>query len=790
MSAGVRHGLGASLAGLLLSAFLLASPAAHAADECGTAPSGGGDIFCDGDDQTAAAGGIEYQFGDNNQADDNNYTIKVKAADSDGDTLDIDTTADNTSGVFGEHGSTGNLTIEMSAGDIETTGEFADGVHGRHDGTGEHHISITMSGGIIKTGTGSGTDTGRFALGLYGETASNNSGSLSISMSDGTIQTGFGTGTGVGYGAAGIYAKKDGTGMSTVTMSGGSIHTKGQFGYGVYSLAKSSTSTVTMSGGSILTEGAKAYGFYGLAQYSGSTTISLTDDIPGGTCDGTTNTGCDIHTKNSEAHGIFGTANYIKQGRFTVHVPTGTVDIEMAGGDILTEGADAVGIFGRHQGSNNISIALSGGSILTEGADAYGIYGFAEKNTVLRTPLPPETITPSGNVSITMTGGSIMTTGTDAHGIYGEHEGTGKLTVTMTGSSITTSGSGARGIYAQHEGTGAFDPVVVENSTISAAQAEAIYLDATPAKTLTLRNSTIERGNTGDAIWFSGDTDDTLTVLGHKDASMTATTTIGGNMAFGGNTTNGTDTLVFSTCRQTDISENTACEGQEVSAGILTLSHTTGRFTGLESIRKIGSGTARLGNLDAGGTDATPSSAMMSLEEGKLILEGHLDLGETAGVLTIHNMSRLIFGAMSETEFGKITANQVKFNNMDWQPLFVADDDALSVLSGKDVLVNESGAFVDSSGTEIPMALTLYSDETGEMVGVVTCDETTYTSGADPGIEYDKFTDANDYTIYFRDHPDDDRSFTVTTTAADDYGLYGKHAGTGNLTHDDAKRRY
>ncbi len=88
-------------------------------------------------------------------------------------------------------------------------------------------------------------------------------------------------------------------------------------------------------------------------------------------------------------------------------------------------------------------------------------------------------------------------------------------------------------------------------------------------------------------------------------------------MAFGG----GSDTLVFSTCREADISENTACEEQTASAGDLTLSHTTGMFTGLESIRKIGSGTARLTDLGAAG-------AMMSLEDGDLrlteaVLEGY-----------------------------------------------------------------------------------------------------------------------------------------------------------------------
>ncbi len=600
------------LVGLLL-AVLLANPAALANNECGDPPTSGGEIICDGDDQTNAGSGIKYSFP---STDTDDYTIKIQA----------------------------------------------------------------NSGGTIKTGSGASA----------------------------------------GSGADGIYVEKLGTGPSSITLSGGSIHTKGNDALGIHSKTSGNTASIVMSGGSIDTEGERAHGIQAFPHHSGPTNTGNINiglkigSVGTGDCMSSTGSGCDIHTIGSYARGIFGDAEVEQKGPNYYH-PSGTVDISMSGGDILTEGRGA-------------------------------------------------------------------------HGIHGRHEGTGKLTVNMTGGTITTTGNSAYGIYVQRTWTGDLDPVVVENSTISAAGAEAIRLNAVPAKILRLRNSTIERGNAGDAIWFSGNTDDTLTVLGHEDAGMTATTTIGGDVAFGG----GTDRLVFNACLQADV-DDTGDTDCTAAYGELKISH-TGMLIGLENISKIGSGTVRLGDL-------TSRGSTMALEDGDLRLTGHLDLG-ASGTLTIHDASRLIFGATYDDQgqrtHGKITAEKVKFDDPDWQRLFMED----GALAAGDGMLLDAGKFYKANGiTKVVPGLYDLNDamlttvsvdgivqavdgnECGDPVsGTVTCNEFTYiyqtddaVSPADPGIEYE-FSDTNDYIIKLQD------GLGVDTTEEDDSGLFGMHRSGGDFT--------
>ena len=330
--------------------------------------------------------------------------------------------------------------------------------------------------------------------------------------------------------------------------------------------------------------------------------------------------------------------------------------------------------------------------------------------------------------------------------------------------------------------------------------------DSAGKKSLTLSDSRIGRdrsGGSGTAVFFGGDGNDGLTILGHSVAGMTARTTIWGDVAFGAGDD---DRLTFSTCREADIGEGNACEGQMVSAGDLALDH-AGAFTGLESIRKVGSGAVRLTGLRAAG-------ARMSLEEGDLRLAGHLDLGR--GHLTIHDATRLIFGKTASGH-GRITAGEVKFAADDWWKLFM---EAGALEAGSDVLVNDDGRFRNNDGAEVAPTL---SGETGDEIvgltvagngeigrvptpqpqpdpvplagyascgeppangGAIVCDETTWTRGSgaddDPVIEY-SFSGDGAYTIEFSDNPGDDRDFAVETTADYAYGLHGSHDGSGAL---------
>ena len=776
----------AALASLLLSALLSASPAAHAADECGTAPSGGGDIICDGDDQTDAADGIEYEFA---STVTDNYTIKVQA-NSDGTSLDIDTTANYDYGLHAQHDGSGNLTIDMQSGDIETKGYFAIGIYGQHQRSGT--LSINMSGGSIKTGTLNGANTGNSA-GIGGQTYTSASGDLSISMTGGSIETGFGTGTDSGTNAAGIYAYHEGTGSSTISLGNGSIHTKGSEADGIQSYnsgtedtnGDASTSMVTMSGGTIDTEGANASGIVGWARRGGNIDIDLTSAISAGTCTSTDSSGCDIHTKGSSSHGIYGYTETVDST-----APTGNIDIDMAGGDILTEGTNAYGIYGHNPGSGALNITLSGGTILTEGSGARGIYGHNPG---------------SGGLNITLSGGDILTKGSGAHGIYGHNPGSGGLNITLSGGDILTKGSGAHGIFVQ-TGDGGAPSVSVTNSsvetTIAGAQA-VLFNSANANRTVTLRGATLTAPSGGTAMSLPGNGNDTMTILGHKDVGGMATTTINGFVNLSGDT----DKLVFSTCRQADIDETgNACAGKELSGGDLTLLHNS-VFQNLETVSKIGSGLARLHDFDA-----SHSNTNMSIDKGSLLLDGHLDLG--TGVLTIHDSNRLIFASIDDDNFGQITASKVKFDDDVTEKVYLGygssldeDDDLLL-----DPYSSTTAKFEDSDGNDATPGLHSATDPTGTALttvsadGVVqgdasvggdgnecgdpptsgdprtiTCSDSTYveTTGAtDPGIDY-ILDESSNYTINVSG------SIDVDTTADNDEGLYAIHiGGSGNLTID------
>ena len=748
-------------------------------NECGAAPSGGGTITCDETTYiyqyvgpvAPADAGIEYSAlsGANDYTINLSGTIDVDATDDDDHGLhvqhssggididmtggDILTEGDQAHGIFGEHTGSGAVTIDLTGGSIETSGDTAPGIYGEHEGSGA--LTLTMSGGAIEVnGESGGLLGGGDPAGLFGKRTGTGSGDLTINMSGGTIKVGAKDENDAGNSASGIVGQlfSSSTGDLAVNMSGGTIQTG--FGTGT-------------------NVGRSAEGIYAsnVSGVNGNMAVTLS--------------GGSIHTKGSHADGIGMDVNATQDL---------TATITMSGGSIDTEGLEADGIYATVSGERGIEIELTddidAGTCTS--ADSSGCDIHTRQN---RSVGVHAVNSGSGKIEIAVAGGDILTQGTDAHGIHANRTGSGTLDIDLTGGSITTTGSGARGLYVQHTSSGTLDHVVVKDSAVSAAQAEAIYLGATPAKSLTLRNSTIERGNTGNAIGFSGSTDDTLTVLGGTDTSA-ATTTIRGAVAFGGGSD---DRLIFSTCRTSDIGETgNACVGQEASAGDLALSH-TGAFTGLEKISKIGSGTLRLSDLDASG-------AAMALEDGDLRLTGHLDLG--SGGLTIHDATRLIFGATSATAFGRITASQVKFNDNDWQKLYLANG-SHSLLHGKDVLVNDSGSFVDSAGNEITAVLKLH-DEAGSEIGTVAsgdstvsdgvvalasapapvigecgdavggtinCDEDDQSSAGD-GIDY-SFSDSSDYTINFGG------TLAVTTTSSSDqdpgFGISGVHSG-GDLT--------
>ena len=97
-----------------------------------------------------------------------------------------------------------------------------------------------------------------------------------------------------------------------------------------------------------------------------------------------------------------------------------------------------------------------------------------------------------------------------------------------------------------------------------------------------------------------------------------------------------------------------------------------GTIDGLEDMLKRGPGTARVNDVEFTGSD-------LNLVEGKLIVSGHLNLGQASGddsggTLTIEDMTKLVFEVegTGEGEYGQVTAETLTFlNNNGMSEVFV-----------------------------------------------------------------------------------------------------------------------
>ena len=145
-----------------------------------------------------------------------------------------------------------------------------------------------------------------------------------------------------------------------------------------------------------------------------------------------------ITTHGTLAHGIYG-----------LHTGIGDIDIDVRNATIMTKGTDidsgigtlAFGIYAynnsRAEDGGSIDIDVEGGSIETQGKYSYGIRGDLGVDN-------------GGEISITMSGGNtVMTTGEFAHGIVAYHYGTAEekrgISIDIDGS-IDVSGTGAQGV--------------------------------------------------------------------------------------------------------------------------------------------------------------------------------------------------------------------------------------------------------------------------------------------------------------------------------------------------------
>ncbi len=144
------------------------------------------------------------------------------------------------------------------------------------------------------------------------------------------------------------------------------------------------------------------------------------------------------------------------RGIFSRHYGTGAIDIDVRGGTVTTEGADAYGVYGARQlGSGDVAINAENLTITTKGLYSYGAIGLH---------------TGTGAIDIDVQGGIIETEGDTSHGVYGLHQGSeGDIRIKTMEAAISMMGANAHGINAEHvSGMGETEIIVGEGTTVRA----------------------------------------------------------------------------------------------------------------------------------------------------------------------------------------------------------------------------------------------------------------------------------------------------------------------------------
>ncbi len=361
--------------------------------------------------------------------------------------------------------------VGISGGTVTAHGINASAIHAGGDSI------VTLADGVELT------TTNVQARGLY---VIDNA---SVIMSGGNVTT-LGGGFGVSSG-----------GDATLTMTDGVIISTQGTGVGAVGMIGFGNTAIAMSGGSITTEGENAFG------------VNLGDAARATLSDGVT-----ISTKNKKAYGIFAGGNST---------------IEMSGGDINTEGLQAVGV----DVVTNSTINLTDGvTIETHGLGAYGL----SANYNAQANMIDGDITTKGQFSnavlsressaVTLSGVALKTEGDSAGGINASVTST----VSMVGGTIDTQGEHSSGVAVAN------DAIVelVDGVAITTAKKSALGIYAHGNAAMTMSGGSIKTaGETSYGVYATDDADVALTdgvaihtvgdnasgiyfTLGTKDLSM------------------------------------------------------------------------------------------------------------------------------------------------------------------------------------------------------------------------------------------------------------------------------
>lgn len=494
--------------------------------------------------------------------------------------------------------------------------------------------------------------------------------------------TNRGTVTTHGTDARGVSANTDGRNGATIKVTNeGTVTTHGDRGHGLYSWAgrddnQSGVSTVTASNtGTITTNGAGADGtaIYSPIGRDPSSGISLV------------NTGT-ITTNGRSSDGLeAGMLGYITGDSDAL----GTISVENSGTVTVNGDADSGGwingISAFYWANTNPNDGDSGGSILN-----------------------------SGDIEVENTG-TVTVHGHRGVGVRSKASGTGDIDLSMRGSVVTagsagdadTSGTFGIGIFAHADTAETADDaaddidvmILVSGSSVIRAfgateddsgttdydETKGIGIIATTGAStghsvVTVSDGASVSAQNGLAVMFEGGKGtlnfDRATLVG--DIKFTDRDDIFNVMESGGSVTGqinfgrGDDTMNVNVAADRSFDFN-------------------GDIIGLETMNKTGAGLSRFGG------DVTFEGSALNLDEGMLVIAGHMNLGN--GEVTIKQAGKLTFEVDADGTAGSVTAGSVHFEGVD------ADDVSVYTQISEDVSDDKLDAVRTALASSTPVLI-------------------------------------------------------------------------------------
>ena len=584
--------------------------------------------------------------------------------------------------VFGIEGTgTGNATAVNEVGATVTVkGEGARGISGYIDSNNKGNVTITNKGTVTTEGEiwVAPSDGRRYTA--FGLSASNEGGGAATVSNSGTVST-------RGERANGLNASTSSSGAATASNSG-SVSTRGERAYGLNSSTSGGGAVTVSNSGAVTTRGERAYGM--------SAWVSGNDNSSSFSVTGT-NSGS-ITTKGDSADGasIFSYISTNSASRASVS----------NSGMITTNGNNAEGIevgfwypqnsdgtdsnaLGIVTATNSGTITTKGDSVDDEGNPENDLLvsavsaGFYAASDFLNYPNAKNEILHGGDAVVANTG-TVNAIGNRRIGLYALTHGTGTTRITSSGGAITAGSDNSKfgiGIFGEvntktHSGSSTDDSstdqdvIIVVDGTGTTVKAFGAAADVSGT---TDYDESKGIGILAKADGSSGHSH--VTVSGGASVSAFGANSGSGYAAMfesGKGTLNITDSTMVGDVKFANVAGNTLnVEGTSSivgnvdfgTGGSSTMSVNTaaskifgmmGSITGLSTMNKTGKGAAIFYD------DVTFASSTLNLNDGDLIIRGHLNLGD--GTITVKEVAKLKLEVNKQGEVGSVTAGTMNLN--------------------------------------------------------------------------------------------------------------------------------